>query len=174
MFSSWKKWFAQEQWTIGLVDQSLEDIVNKGIIKPIQWLPALKNGFLADPHASILPDGRVEILAERFDFERFKGEIVCATTPLQEVEAAHFKPAVDLATHLSYPQRISWEKEDFLFCEGWKAMESPFFPAPILVNLGDIKLRYFKVRWRLIQAHFSMKAFGICFIPYKTIALINT
>jgi hypothetical protein len=127
MLSSWKKWFAQEQWTIGLVDQSLEDIVNKGIIKPIQWLPALKSGFLADPQASILPDGRVEILAERFNFERFKGEIVCATTPLQEVEAAHFKPAVDLATHLSYPQRISWEKEDFLFCEGWESNGIPVF-----------------------------------------------
>jgi hypothetical protein len=127
MFSSWKKWFAQEQWTIGLVNQSLEDIVNKGIIKPIEWLPALKNGFLADPHASILPDGRVEILAERFNFKRFKGEIVCATTSLQEVEAAHFKPAVDLATHLSYPQRISWDKEDLLFCEGWESNGIPVF-----------------------------------------------
>lgn len=127
MFLSWKKWFAQEQWTIGLVNQSLEDIVNKGIIKPIQWLPALKKGFLADPHASILPDGRVEIFAERFDFNGFKGEIVCATTPLQEVEAAQFKPAIDLATHLSYPQRISWEKEDLLFCEGWESNGIPIF-----------------------------------------------
>jgi hypothetical protein len=127
MLSSWKKWFAQEQWTIGLLNQSFEDIVNKGIIKPIQWLPALKNGFLADPHASILPDGRVEILAESFDFKRFKGEIVCAATSLQELEAAHFKPAVDLATHLSYPQRISWGKEDLLFCEGWESNGIPVF-----------------------------------------------
>jgi len=127
MLSSWKKWFAQEQWTIGLLNQSFEDIVNKGIIKPIQWRPPLKNGFLADPYASILPDGRVEILAESFDFKRFKGEIVCATTSLQEVEAAYFKPVVDLATHLSYPQRISWGKEDLLFCEGWESNGIPVF-----------------------------------------------
>ncbi|APB98200.1 hypothetical protein [Polynucleobacter asymbioticus] len=127
MLSSWKKWFAQEQWTIGLVNQSLEDIVNNGIIKPIEWLPALKSGFLADPHALILPDGRVEILAERFDFKHFKGEIVCATTPLQEVESAHFKPAVDLATHLSYPQRISWGKREILFCESWESNGIPIF-----------------------------------------------
>ena len=127
MLSSWKKWFAQEQWTIGLVNQSLEDIVNNGIIKPIQWLPALKNGFLADPHASILPDGRIEILAESFDFRRFKGEIVCATTSLQGIESAHFKPVVELATHLSYPQRISWQMEELLFCESWESNGIPVF-----------------------------------------------
>ena len=127
MLSSCKKWFAQEQWTIGLVNQSLEDIINNGIIKPIQWLPALKNGFLADPHASIIPDGRIEILAESFDFRRFKGEIVCATTSLQGIESAHFKPVVELATHLSYPQRISWQMEELLFCESWESNGIPVF-----------------------------------------------
>lgn len=130
MFSSAKKWFAQEQWTIGLVNQSLEDVVNNGIIKPIQWLPALKNGFLADPNALILPDGKVEIYAESFDFKSFKGEIVCARSAIQGFESACFKPAVNLATHLSYPQVISWEKEEFLFCENWESGGIPVFSRP--------------------------------------------
>jgi hypothetical protein len=127
MFSLVKKWFAQEQWTIGLVNQSLEDIVNNGIIKPIQWLPALKNGFLADPNALILPDGKVEIYAERFNFNCFKGEIVSARTAIHEFDSIHFKPAVNLATHLSYPHVISWEKEELLFCENWEGGGIPIF-----------------------------------------------
>ena len=127
MFLSWGKWFAQEQWTIGLVNQSLEDVVNNGITKPIEWLPALKNGFLADPHAVILPDGRVEIYAESFNFKDFKGEIVSAKTAIQEFDSMHFKPAVNLGTHLSYPQRVSWEKEELLFCENWEGGGIPIY-----------------------------------------------
>ena len=130
MFSKVKKWFAQEQWTIGLVNQSLEDVVNNGIIKPIQWLPALKNGFLADPNALILPDGKAEIYAESFDFKSFKGKIVCARPAIQDFESACFKPAVNLSTHLSYPQVISWEKEEFLFCENWEKGGIPVFNRP--------------------------------------------
>jgi hypothetical protein len=130
MFSLVKKWFAQEQWTIGLVNQSLEDIVNNSIIKPIQWLPALKNGFLADPYASILPDGKIEIYAESFNFKSFKGEIVCARTVIQEFESARFNPAVNFDTHLSYPQGISWGNERFLFCENWEGSGIPIFNRP--------------------------------------------
>jgi len=127
MFSLIKKLFAQEQWTIGLVNQSLEDIVNNGINRPIQWLPPLENGFMADPYASILPDGRIEVLAERFDFHDFKGELVCATTVTQEFATAHFKPIVSLPTHLSYPQIIQWENGELLFCENWEAGGIPIF-----------------------------------------------
>ena len=127
MLLPWMKWFAQEQWTIGLVKQSIKDIINKGITQPIQWLPPLDQGFIADPHAMILPDGRFEILAEQFDYGSFKGRIVSTTASPDQFGYSPFSPIVELSTHFSYPQTLVWGAEQLLFCENWEQGGIPIF-----------------------------------------------
>jgi len=121
------KWFRQEQWNIGLVGQSIDDIVSAGITKPIQWLTPLEQGFLADPYAQILPDGQLEILAEQFDFQSFKGVIVSTCANIDQAQFAKFEVSIESKTHLSYPQVIFWENEQLLLCENWEQCGIPIF-----------------------------------------------
>src|ERR1700712_3828828 len=68
-----------EYWNIGVVDQMAQNIAQRGIVAPVQWLPACPPGtMLADPSCLEHGDGRRTLFAEYLDYRALRGEIWAA------------------------------------------------------------------------------------------------
>lgn len=130
--------FLREIWTLGIVPQSLDDIVARGIVTAVDWLPPRRKGFLADPFGMVLPDGRGLILAEALDYglgaRCGKGTLVQTrlagtATGAATWHGARFSPLADLGVHLSYPQVVATPDGPLRFCESWEAGAITLFDA---------------------------------------------
>jgi hypothetical protein len=119
----------REQWTIGIVAQSAESLVREGLRAPIRWLKSSRRGFLADPFALPLPDRRLLVLAEWLPYRTFHGEIVGAVATTETLQTTSFRPLLQGAAHLSYPQLIRWDGRWLLFCEAWETGSLSVFAA---------------------------------------------
>ncbi len=97
--------FRREEWNLGVIDQSAEDIFRNGITQPVRWLP--RRGpweMLADPSSLILPDGTSVLMAEHMNQWTGRGEIWTASIPASEdFTQAAFEPWMQGSCHLSYP-----------------------------------------------------------------------
>lgn len=118
--------FRREVWTLGIVPQSLDDIIARGIVTPVDWLAPRRNSFLADPFGMVLPDGSRLILAEALDYgfgpRHGKGYLVQARlSDGERWRDARFQPLVELGVHLSYPQVVATLSGPLGFCESWEA-----------------------------------------------------
>ena len=144
------KGFYREEWNLGVIDQPAEDIVRRGIVAPIRWLPALRPWkMLADPWCHELPDGRRVVLAERLDYWTGRGEIWAAVLGAgEDVTRARFAPWMRAGCHLSYPVL---GRDDggalFLLVESWEARglylwrERPGAPGRLHGPIGPLVAR---------------------------------
>lgn len=111
----------REEWNLGIVRQSAQHIVTHGIIKPVQWLPAMGPWLmLADPYFRIL-DGRPLIFAEFLDYRRGKGEIWSAPFRENGLSLADFRPFLDEPVHLSFPFLFCHSGCEYMIIETWEA-----------------------------------------------------
>ncbi len=139
--------FYREEWNLGVVEQPAEDIVRRGIVKPIRWRPASGPWeMLADPWCHPLPDGRIVVLAERLDYRIGRGEIWAAVVGAgAEVARARFGPWMRAGCHLSYPVLGHDDAGAlFLLVESWEARglylwrERPGMPGRLHGPIGPI------------------------------------
>jgi hypothetical protein len=129
--------FRREIWTIGLIRQSLDDVIRHGLTAPVDWRAAERPGvFLADPHGHVIAEGERLILAERYDYlcaghRQGKGEIVVARLAVgTSLDEADFQPAMEFPFHLSYPSLLKDSGCWYMFTESWEAHGIAIFSAP--------------------------------------------
>jgi hypothetical protein len=127
----------REDWMIGVVAQPAADIVVRGIVAPIRWLPLPRRGtMLADPGCEIHPNGALTFYAEYLDHRNNRGEIWSADVDAGgDPSQAVFKPLLSDTIHLSYPFPFQDESgARFLTAEMWQA--------------GDLRVwRYHDLGW---------------------------
>nr|WP_294550791.1 hypothetical protein [uncultured Rhodopila sp.] len=107
-FSALTSRFRREEWNIGVVPQTIGDIVRHGITKPIEWWPDRGPWrMLADPSILVDPDGRRILFAEHLDHRIGRGEIWGARLAAGEtLSKAVLRPWMRSSAHLSYPQPV--------------------------------------------------------------------
>ena len=113
-----------EAWNIGVIDQSAADIVERGIVTPVRWLPQLPAGVaLADPAVRRRADGSRTLYAEHINYRAPVGSIWSAElgAGVDPVEAS-FRPLLTHDYHMSYPFPIEDEQgRSLLTAETWQA-----------------------------------------------------
>lgn len=112
--------FRREEWTLGVVRQSLADIARDGLGASISWLPAAAPWtFCADPFLVTDDVGRLHLFCEAIDVREGRGEIHHAILDPEQQEQTHFVQMVAETTHLSYPQVFRGDGDDW-----WMAVEN--------------------------------------------------
>lgn len=98
---------------------------------PVEWLPKPPKGtFLADPFAVPRPNGALTIVAEHMDYGSYKGSIVGVDlAPGEAFTNARFRPAADVAAHLSYPTLVAFQNRWLMLTESWEAGGITVFSA---------------------------------------------
>src|ERR1700722_180553 len=114
--------FAREEWNLGVVRQTIDDIVRYGIQKPVIWFPRNPMRLFADPFCARNRAGSVTILAEMMNHWIGKGEIWSATVrPGDDPLKAHFRRQIAGPAHLSYPFLMSNGGETYATMESHEA-----------------------------------------------------
>lgn len=116
--------FCHEQWNVGFVHQSAPDVVRRGLVEPIDWLPVPPAWtFLADPSCRRQADGGLDLFAEQMDYWRGRGEIWSAHLPAgADPSTARFSPLFSHGGHLSYPfPFVADDGQEFVTTESWEA-----------------------------------------------------
>ena len=119
-----RRHFFYELWNVGVVEQSVADIVANGITGPVHWLDRHPRGMvLADPACLSHPDGARTLFAEALHPRTGRGSIWSAElAPGQHPRTAHFVPFLQSPFHMSYPfpfRDVSGEA--LLTMETWRA-----------------------------------------------------
>jgi len=93
-----------KQWSIGIAEQSIEDIIrNRKIEKKFTWAPVNNNHqFFADPFIFKLKSGEYSVLYEEFDYNKQYG-CISQFTLNSKNEVTSTKVRIDTKSHLSYP-----------------------------------------------------------------------
>ena len=126
----------RDEWNIGIVDQPITDIVNRGLIKPIRWLARDSWRILADPFVYQHDNGRYHVYAEMLNHWTGRGEIWSAVLPADgSLKDSDFKPFATNLAHLSYPSVIGDGKSVYLTMEMadsgglhlWQLAETPHY-----------------------------------------------
>lgn len=113
-----------EMWNIGFVDQPAADIVERGIVSPVRWLPQQAPWVsLADPACRPRADGGRTLYAEHLNHRRGVGAIWSAKLERGvDPTKAQFGPLLTHAFHMSYPFPIEDEHgQSLLTAETWQA-----------------------------------------------------
>lgn len=107
--------FRAEKWNIGIVDQSLESIVESELKEP-QWLKeAPTNQYWADPFQH--PGSPSTILCESFDYSKQRGDIQSIS------ENGDAQTLLELATHLSYPFTFTDKGKHYVLPENFESAQ---------------------------------------------------
>jgi hypothetical protein len=110
---------AREEWNIGIVPQSASDIVQRGIVTVVRWLPPPDpwHGF-ADPAVQINADNSITLFAERINYWQGRGALWAATLAADaDLATAVFRPFARSPNHLSYPFPFSIGQNQYLTME---------------------------------------------------------
>ena len=100
----WRERLYREEWNIGVVHQSADDIVRRGIVERPHWLSIADDVMRADPSCLRLADGRLLLLAEHMRFRDRRGEVWSAVLPRDGgLEQAVLRQWISSRVHLSYP-----------------------------------------------------------------------
>jgi hypothetical protein len=109
----WGRLFLLETWNVGIVRMPAAEILRCGLTAPVEWWvkPSWRR-FYADPFA-IAWNGRLHVLVEDYDWLRARGRI-SAVDARGPARGARVLPAIELATHMSYPCLIV--KDGQVYC----------------------------------------------------------
>jgi hypothetical protein len=114
-----------EIWNIGVIDQTAEDIVRRGIVALPRWMPPRPSGrMLADPGFREHGDGSCRLYAEHLDYDGSgKGEIWYADLAHgEDLIQARFRPLIAFEHHASYPFPFTDDRgRELLTAETWQA-----------------------------------------------------
>jgi hypothetical protein len=112
----YRELFLPEKWNIGILKQSIEDLVINPSNSSVGWISAEKRGiYNADPFG-FSAFGRNYILYEDFDYKNNKGKI--SAIP---IEGGEKEVLLETDYHLSYPYVFEHEGETFMIPESFQA-----------------------------------------------------
>jgi hypothetical protein len=115
---------ARDEWNLGIVHQTISDIVRRGIVLPIRWFPGNSWRIFADPFCFRGEDGTVTILAEMLNHWNGRGEIWSAIVEAGDDPLnAKFRPHIRSSAHLSYPSYIREGDTTFATMESFEVGE---------------------------------------------------
>src|SRR5207248_6290712 len=111
---AWTRLFRHPQWNVGVLRLPVATLVRTGYrADDVAWCPQRgSRSFLADPFG-IARDGVVSILCERYSYTDSKGHIA-ALDYSHEGFVERDRPAIELASHMSYPSLV--EGADGIYC----------------------------------------------------------
>jgi hypothetical protein len=119
-----RRFLCNEAWNIGVVRQTADDIVRRGITGGVSWLaPPARFTMLADPSCRLRPDGGATWFAEYLDYRDERGEIWAAEMPTgADPDTARFAPMLAEPFHMSYPTPFADDSgAELLTAEIWPA-----------------------------------------------------
>jgi hypothetical protein len=101
-----------EDWNVGLLNQTPENVVKNPAFAEIRWLPdPPKSHYYADPFG-FFRDGKFNIVFENFDYQTRKG--IISQVEFADGNFGKTQPAITEEFHLSYP--FIFENEGQIFC----------------------------------------------------------
>lgn len=106
MIKLWNKLYLTDRWSIGFIEDSIENIIETKNSKPkIHWINNPYNDrFFADPFIlNILPNGNIEVLVEELVYIKAKGVITKLTISRTDYSIIKREVLIEEKTHLSYP-----------------------------------------------------------------------
>lgn len=112
--------FFIKQWSIGIINAHVDDIINNNISKKsFTWLPIKDNTrFFADPFVFKNPDGNIEIIFEDYSSCNYGKISLASMSP--SFSNISIKPLLDTGFHLSYPSTFCNEGKTYIIPESSK------------------------------------------------------
>lgn len=109
-----------KQWSIGITNASIDDIIsNKISKKSFTWLPVKNNTrFFADPFVFKNPNGNIEIIFE--DYSSYTYGTISLASLSPQFSNLSIKPLLDTGFHLSYPSVFNHEGKTYIIPESSK------------------------------------------------------
>ena len=166
-FARISRQFVYQQWNVGLLSQSVSDLVANREMTEVKWWK--KTGefmCLADPFPVVMDD-QLFVLAEEFSYVDHKGSIVALTTnEAGQPVATH--DALRLDHHLSYPCSVKIDGDLFMVNEAVSRKELAIYKCNKFPNIwqkqvviaagegySDPTLFRFENRWWVFATLFS-------------------
>lgn len=162
----WNNLFCPETWRIGIVDQSMTDVIENGIRSTPKWIAAeKKSDYLADPF-SVSLNGKSVILAEHYSYGELKGKIVNVETKESVLSGEH---------HFSFPFPVNVDEEICLLpecsevkhCSLYRMKSNEPFVTLVHEPLVDPVLFQHNGKWWLFANHLNMENNSALFIYYS-------
>ena len=101
-----------EDWNVGLLNQTPENVVKNPAFAEIRWLPDPPKGhYYADPFG-FFRDGKFIMVFENYDYQTRKG--IISQVEFTDGKFGKIQPAITEEFHLSYP--FIFENEGQIFC----------------------------------------------------------
>lgn len=115
-------------WRVGVVPASIAEIVARGGVNDIRWLPEEPSfAFLADPFG-LWRDGRLYLFAEAYDYRTRHGVIDCLTLD-EDFRVEARRTVLHAPWHLSYPYVFETEGETWMLPEASRSGRLTFYRA---------------------------------------------
>ena len=137
----WHHGMRHDDWNIGVADAPVESILSGAAMRDVRWAPVHKGHYAADPFGR-WHDGALQILYEDYSHARGAASIARRRWT-RERGWERPEPALDIASHLSYPFLIEHEGRLLLLPESRASGEVVLYEADRidgawrpLVNLG--------------------------------------
>jgi len=108
----YRNYFFYENWNIGIVDKSVQNLLSSNEQVNIRWQPKQRNHkFIADPFIQI-KDNRKYVLFEEFNYKTYKGRI--AVSELTHDFSSEKTYIIGGESHFSYPYLFNYQGE--IYC----------------------------------------------------------
>jgi len=178
--ASWigEKLFRPEYWHVGLVSQSLGEIVESGRIEDARWMPLSEPGrFIADPF-SFTDQGTRYLAVEDYSYRLGRGRLIALPLDQASPKASTASEVLSRPYHLSYPFIYEENDRTYMVPETARAGEIALYEKlggpdqwkrlqAIVPGIGGIDPTLFKYEGRYWLA-FSDVAQGF---PYEQLCL---
>lgn len=126
----------REEWNVGIVRQSVDEVVRGARARNVNWVPPIPDGWLADPMA-VAADGAIAVLCERMNLGTEKADIA-AMEYSNERWSAH-STVIRTGCHASYPFIFAYDGQTYCVPETFEANEVRLYRA-----------RAFAKEWELV------------------------
>jgi hypothetical protein len=103
----------EEHWAIGVIAKPVQHVIDGFDPREIRWLEPPAGQVLADPVSARMHEGKIQLLAEAYDFRDRQGRIVALEVDPQGAASAP-REVLRLPVHASYPHLL--EHEGALYC----------------------------------------------------------
>ncbi len=118
----------EEHWAIGLIARPVQHVIDGFDAREIRWLEPPAGQVLADPVGARMQDGKVQLLAEGYDFRDRQGRIVALEVDPHGGASAP-REVLRLPVHASYPHLIEHDGAHYCLPEAHGANRVQLFRA---------------------------------------------
>ncbi len=126
---AYKDLFLLEQWNIGYIENTFDELLDKNENFKVNWLFSPSKGIsYADPFP-FKWDGDIYILFECLNFNKGKGEICSLIFNPSKKRNNDFKVCMTMTSHISYPFIFNYKNDIYLIPESCRANEVALYKS---------------------------------------------